>query len=194
MNRRDVLIGIGVAGVTAATPVAGAAITKAANRNAWNRAFSRYQRTNAEFDRLWSLYEQASEAWERDHPRIDRYFNEDKLGIGMSRERVIDRLRVNHWVKGEAGDEEAIRAHADEFMAYQERHEQTKKLHRVDEWEEQASAYGEAHYFPARTALMAVPAPDTEALLVKMGIAAESGDEDFMASCYADARRLFGRA
>lgn len=194
MNRRDVLIGIGVAGVSAATPAAGAAIAKAADRSAWNTALAHYQRAHAEFERLWSMHEAAENACERECPRIASFFDKDKLGIGMSRERVIERLRFNHWATGEAGDEGALRQRADEFMAYQEHHERVRKLHRVDEWEEQASAYGKAHYFPARAALMAVPAPDTDALVVKIGIAAGAYEDDFVKSCHTDAKRLLGRA
>lgn len=194
MNRRDVLIGIGVAGATAVAPIAGANLAKATDRRAWNAAFDHYQRTHAEFERLWSLHKAAENAWERDCPRDASFFDQDKLGIGMDRDRVIDTLRVNYWTKGREADEEAVRARADEFMAYQERHKQTRKLHGVEESEEQAVAYGEAHYFPAREALMAVPAPGTDALLIKMEIAAGAGDEEFMDSCYADAKRLLGRA
>lgn len=195
MNRREVLIGIGVASATAAVPIAGANLAKATDRSAWNAALSRYQRTNAEFERLWSLHDKAEVACERDCPRVDRYFDAYKLGFGMGRDRVECFLRLyNTGARLNGKPQLDTAATADEFMAYQEHHQGIRKLHRVDAWEKEASDYGQAHYFPARTALMAVPAPDTDALLVKIGIAAEAYDDEFMECCYADAKRLLGRA
>ena len=154
-------------------------------------ARTRYEQACAEFDRLWAVAYAAEEAEELECPRVDHYFDEYKLGIGMSRERVVETLR---WYAYRGARPVDVDATADEFMAYQESHKECHERHRTEELNDAASEYGETHYFPARAALMAAPAPDAEALLLKMEIAATWADEPFVDSCFADVRRLLSEA
>lgn len=156
----------------------------------FDSALADYQRAHSEFDRLWALHSAAAEAWFCECPRQDEYFDEHKLGIGMSRERVIQRLQINAIIKGADPEDPAIATIADAFMAYQNRNADAKDRLGVDRLEDKASDYGEAEFFPARERLMATPAPDTAALLLKLEIAAVSTDGDHIESVLADARRL----
>jgi hypothetical protein len=91
-----------------------------------------------------------------------------------------------------AMNEEADRI-ADEFMAYQAHHKSEERRLRLDELREQENGYRE-HFLEARDALMGMPAPDTEALLFKLEVAAISCEDDHIESCLADAKRLIGEA
>lgn len=154
---------------------------------AFEVARTKYECAKAEYDRLWAIHNSAEESDDQDCPRIDAYFDEYKLGIGMSRERVVDALRWYALRSGKPVDVEAATA---EFMLYQARHKESRARHRIDELNDHARAYGEEHYFPAREALMALPATDTEGLLLKMEVAATWSDEPFVDSVFADVRRM----
>lgn len=154
---------------------------------AFEVARTKYECAKAEYDRLWAIHNAAEEADDQDCPRIDVYFDEYKLGMGMKRERVVDALRCYAIRRGEPLDVEAT---ADEFMLYQARHKESRERHRIMELNDQAFAYGKDHYFPAREALMALPATDTEGLLLKMEIAATWCDEPLVDSVFADVRRM----
>lgn len=208
MTRRTALSAAVAAATIAAAPASASIIAAppvSVSSNAWNKALAEYQRAQAEHDRLWAAFNDAEERCGKACPRVDHYFDEYKLGMGMKRETVLMNLTVElsrqrakaFALLDEAGKREAclqIRADceriADEFMAYQARDRATQERCRIDDLNEVAAEFGERHYFPARERLMETPAPDTAALLVKMGIAAQSGDEDHMERCHADAVRL----
>jgi hypothetical protein len=174
----------------------------------WEVAKTKYELAQDEFDRLWQLHYDAEESLPE---RVDFYFDELKLGIGMRRDdarrAIITALSIQTF--GNNGGpkpgtdayeaklveiaDEANRIAA-EFMAYQEDIQAERTRLRVEELRQDAIEYGEAHYFPARHALMQTPAPDFAALLVKMGIAARWADEPFVDSALADAKRLLETA
>lgn len=154
---------------------------------AFEVAKTQYEQADAEFSRLWALYEAADEAMRADCPRVDRYFDEYGLGVGMSRDGVVFKLGIYAAAQGSDFDVEAA---ADEFMAYQERALGSRRRYRLNELMAAADAYGDSVYFPARDKLMSLPAPDASGLLAKLQIAAVSCDDEHVASCLADARRL----
>lgn len=205
MNRRDVLRGTGVVGAAVVVPVGGSALVRASDRAAWTTAYARFQAVNAEYDRRIAAEEKAGEAVDAACPRIDRYFDEYNLGFGMSRETALGNAEYSVAARAAdaagAGDpmtdaqikalyKECPRV-VDEFMAYQERHEEACRLYGLKALQEQVTAY-RATYFEARDALMAVPAPDADALLVKMEIASTWLDDPYAESAFDDARRLLG--
>lgn len=208
ISRRQTLVAIGLAGATAVVPVAGSGIAKAADRSLWEAAHAHFQRVNAEYDRRIEAAEAAEEAAHAACPRVDSYFDEHKLGIGMNRKTALGNAQYAVAIRaGEAAgagkamtDAEVAALYdecprvVDDFMVYQERHKETERLYRVKELNEHVSAYRET-YFEARDAFMRVPAPDAEALLAKMEIASTWLDDPYVDSAFADARRLLaGRA
>lgn len=156
---------------------------------AWDEAFGRFAEIDAAFDEAIERHTAADEAADVEVPREDRFFDEYNLGMGMSRERVLDALRSYGWRAGEAVDEPAILA---EFEDYQARVRAANKRHRVEELDAKVDELREP-WREAREALMAVPAPDQAALLVKLEVALISGCDDHADSALADARRLLAR-
>ena len=108
--------------------------------------------------------------------------------MGMTRRRIIDALR---WYGDRTG--ERINEHevADEFEAYQARSQEAAKRHNVEELQERIEELQQP-WRAASAAIMAIPAPDTGALLVKLDIAFGSLCTDHAESAMADARRLLG--
>lgn len=190
-TRRETLVGIALCGATAAIAPATALALPAPNidRNAWNVALAEYRQANAAFDEAIARHEQAEELAGAACPREGIYFDEYNLGMGTSRERVISALG---WYQVSSGKPINAGQIADDFMAYQARHEATNKRFGVKALDADANAQ-KPRYFAAREALMAVPAPDTDALLMKFQIATISLDDEFLESALADANRLLGK-
>jgi hypothetical protein len=176
----------------------------------WDEAQSRFNVVDAEYDRRIAAEEAASEAVHDECPRVDRFFDEYGLGMSMTRERAIraitwrccQREHVSAMIlyppdKRDLNDEklDAINAEADrvadEFMAFQARHDEAWERHGVDKLAARVAEYREL-YFEARDDLMAVPAPDVEAVLTKFQIAATYVDHAYVDSAVADACRFLG--
>jgi len=187
--------------VALATP----AIARApADRTAWDSAYAKYRVVEARHDELGDAWEAAEEAADKFSPdRVDRYFDEFNLGIGMSRHRVMPAIihavvrrdyPEGHLLSREesaAVVDEAERL-TDEFMEYQQKLTDARERFQTEQrWDEMRAHQPE--FEAARNALMAVPAPDTDALLTKMKIALESMEEAHAVSSLEDAKRLIGK-
>lgn len=151
---------------------------------AWAEAFAQFNKVNAAFDEAINRHAEAEEAAGDEHPREDRFFVTYGLGMGMSRQRVLDTLDWRNRITGK--EAEAI---ADEFMAYQERSREVDRRHGIDELDKRIEELREP-WRAAREALMAIPAPDTDGLLVKLEIAFASLCTDHADNALADAKRL----
>lgn len=194
------------------TPSKVAASTKGSDRTVWGAEYARFKAIDVEYDRRICAEEQASEAVEAECPREDRFFSEYHLSMGEKRESVVWHAR--HAIAAREGwnglvvfpkaqstiSEQlanAIREQAeqiaDEFMAYQAKHDDAQKRHGVKELWAKVEEYRPI-WFAARDRFMAVPAPDVEALMIKFEIAGNWVDDDYVASSFDDARRLLSSA
>ncbi len=154
----------------------------------WDEAFARFRELNAAFDKAIDRHSKAEGAAGDDCPREDRFFDTYGLGMGMSRRRVIDALR---WYGDRTGNRINEHEAADEFEAYQVRSQEASKRHNVDELQERIEELQEP-WGAARDAIMAIPAPDTDGLLVKLDLAFGSLCIADAENAMADARRLLG--
>ena len=193
MNRREVLTGMALASAAVAVPAA--AVMKAStgpSRFAWDKALAEFRHVDSTFNALIDRSDAAQEAAGEAHPRVDRYFDEYRLGMGMSRDRVV--YWLHHYVLGTKSNID-VQATADEFMAYQDEARKVSERFSVKRLDEACEAYRPT-YFQARDALMALSAPDNEGLLIKIELSMQSLDGDHAESTLADARRLLatGRA
>lgn len=199
LSRRQALAGLSILG-TVAIPGAQAA-TKAATvrpgRAAWDRAFAHWVPVETRFNALHDRFNAAEEAWgEAGDPRVGRYFDEYHLNMLMERGHIEGALAMhNTRQRVTGGDQIDVKQTADEFEAYRTRSTDLRKHFRVDEYWDHATVYRPT-YYEARDRIMAVPAPDIPALLVKIEIAAVSLDNEHAESMLVDARRLLsdGRA
>lgn len=210
MDRRQAM---NVMTAIAAVPAVG--ISKSAiahvgpDRRAWEQAYERFQRAKRESERLFGEHSAAEVAWDAACPRESRFFDEFNLGIGIQRDRVLDRVRhklgtqqgISGIVMSPPASRKAYEAKldaisndarqiTDHFMAYQDRHNETKSAFRVEELWQRATDFDDECYFPARDELMRLPAPDEAALLVIMEVSCVSLDDEHAESVLADARRL----
>ena len=170
------------------------------DRLEWHNAYARFKAVNAEYDQRIAAEEAAIELVHRDCPREAKFFDEYKLGIGMKRDdaewharyAVVSRKRYGGTTLSKR-QADAVRAEADrivdEFMAYQARYEEAEKRHNVDALKRECEDYRDT-YNNARDELMAIPAPDTEALLIKMEMM--SWSSKYEEGTLEDARRLLG--
>jgi len=145
------------------------------------------------------------EAVFRDCPRADQFFDEYDLRLSMDHKHAVRaatvacciRDRADHLVlyprKKRLEQEKQLKAMyaevnrvADEFMVYQAKHEEAWRRHNCEVLSHDVNAYRQ---FTARDRLMAVPAPDTAALLVKIDVGTGLGD-DYDDAIRADAHRL----
>jgi hypothetical protein len=190
-TRRGVLVALaGTAAFAGTFGTAIAAPAEAATTSPeWERELAAFRKVEAAHDEIWSRWERAEELLSAAGPeRIDRYFDDYKLGIGMKREAVVYRLKV---YAASIGEDMDIEGTADAFMTYQSECTAQREKFRTDAF----FAAGKAHqptFNRARDALMEIPAPNTAALLVKIEIAAASLDDDHAEAMLADARRLLG--
>lgn len=122
-------------------------------------------------------------------PRVDRFFDEYKLGVGMKQETVL--FWLAHYDLQHPGRIDQKRE-ADEFMAYQQRVIEARKRFRTKEYDRAREAYYQT-FDEARDNLMATAAPTRQALLVKMEVAALALGDEYLESTLADAQRLLGR-
>lgn len=212
MKRREVLAGIGVVAAIGATPVAGAMLTTKhqPSRAAWDRAMAHLLHCKADYDRSSAGYDNCFEAYEAARPSMDM-IDAREFSL-MDRHRVARTLDIDqyerHQLVGEgqtwwAKDPDAFRAKVKDacngvrefrrlekeagertgYRAYNERHDAI-----VERWSE------------AQDALVALPAPDAEALLWKISYLFTASDtawtEDYTAQFHSDAARLLstGRA
>lgn len=154
---------------------------------AWNEALARFRTVDAVHDELARRWEDAcNEADEATPDRIDRYFDTFKLGIGMKRDDVEFWLRQ---YVARTGDVIDIAGTADDFDQYQQLILAARERFEVERLWRELRAH-QPDFDRARDDLMAVPAPDHEALLIKLQITAMSLDEDHAESTLADAKRL----
>lgn len=195
-TRRALLKAAPIAAATLAIPASAAACSfdprsQTTSTDTWDQALAAYRKIEARYDELCDDCEAADNAVHEVIPeRVDRYFYDYKLGIGMTREAVLFWLAHYNLGASSSAKIDAGRT-ADEFMGYQQNILDARKRFRTEELDEARRAYFPT-YTEARDALMKVPAPTAAALLVKMEIAAVSRDDAHAESTLADARRLIG--
>lgn len=151
---------------------------------------------DAAYTKLCDAHDAADEAAEAALPRVDGFFDEYRLGMSMKRDAVEFHLQLYNTRERVAGKPQIdIAATAEEFERYRREHEAIARRFRVKELDQRCQQCLPT-YRSARDALMAVPAPDQAALLIKMEIATVPLDEEHAESALADARRLLsdGRA
>lgn len=216
MNRRDVIIGIGVAGAAATLPLAGAGVAKAADRSAWDRAMADHLRAMAasdafdpEIDAITDAYRSAVEKVPHVILRPDPHTGHmtpvttaDEWFVKRARRHVADVDTGKCWLDPTVPDlHEHLQLCRDVAAAADARDAEIK---RIDE--RTGYSAGHAHYDALTTAicdtetvLLNLPAPDGEALLWKINRLYKPGDgiwskgvED---QTHADLHRLLtGRA
>ena len=194
ITRRQTLAGFGLAAAAVAVPTSAVAkLALGSDRSAWDAAFARYQRANAKHIALVDAHSQAEEAHSVAHPRKDIFFDEYRLGIGMTYERAVETLNFYSIIKKRPINAKAI---AEEFMAYQHEDKELSRRFKLDELDDAVTEHLKSEYLPARDALMQLAAPDAAGLLAKIEIATVSLENDHAESMLADARRLLshGRA
>ena len=153
----------------------------------WEEALAHYDRVRSVHSALWGLSDAAQEAVEATTPdRIDHYFDVYGLGIGLSKPRIEEALKHYVWRTGNQLDVAKV---ASDFDAYQTLFIAARERFETDRLYRQASDHN-ATFSAVRDRLMAIPAPDTAALLLKIETAAVSLDEEHADSVLADARRL----
>ena len=132
-------------------------------RASWDAAFASYSEANRQFDEAIDRHTEAEEAASAVCPREDEYFDTYRLGIGMSRERVVSNLQFYNArnIEQDRIDVDAITA---SFMAFQQRHCAANQKFRVNDLDEAVAALSPA-FMATRDALMLLPAPDQAALL-----------------------------
>lgn len=152
----------------------------------WDEALARFREVDTAFNEALDRHSKAENSADDECPREARFFDTYRLGMGMSRQRVIDELR---WYSDRTGGRINEHELADKFEAYQARSQEAAKRHSVDELDKRIDELKEP-WRAAREAIMAIPAPDTAALLVKLDIAFTSLCTDHAEIAMADARRL----
>ncbi|WP_126173465.1 hypothetical protein [Altericroceibacterium xinjiangense] len=162
-----------------------------ADTTAWDRALATYRRAEARYEQLCDECAAADQAVAHATPaRVDRYFEEYGLGIGMTRAQIAFYLAHYNLRAKVKIDQNAT---LEEFEAYQNQTLAARKRFRTFEFDAARRAYYPT-YVQAQNDLMKVPAPTNAALLMKVEIATTSQDEDHAESMLADARRLLGDA
>lgn len=194
-SRRTILAAFATApaigGIAASLAAIEPAEAATVDRRAWDRALAAFRKVDAVHDDLWGRWEAACEAMDESTPeRVDRYFDEYKLGMSMSRDDVEFWLRS---YVGRTGKRIDIARTADEFADYQRVHREARERFQTEQLYEAAKAHNAA-YYRARDTLMAIAAPTVPALLVKIEIATTSLDDEHAESMLADARRLLARS
>lgn len=184
MNRREVLIGIGLAGATATAPVAGATLAKAADRRTWTEAVSGLRVAQAELRRFDALLSAAYEAADAACPRRDEFFSRYGMGIGWDRERnvrqaytalMIERAEAVPVTAHDAKQASAVAERiVDEFEAWCARYSEAfREYDALEKRFEQVVDERDA----AQKALLATDAPDREALRFKIELLADMMNE-----------------
>lgn len=190
LSRRTALAAIAGGTAIAAVPLAAANLAPIGAAR-WDAALAAFREVERQHKVLWDRWEAACDAAADCTPeRVARYFDDYRLGIGMSRNDVEYWLRLYN--TGRTDRRIDVGSTADEFMTYQQKFLDAHERYQTDRLYNEAQAQNPA-YQEARDALMAVPAPTIAALLVKIEIAAVSLDDDHADSMLADARRLLGR-
>lgn len=198
-----------VAAVPALGMPSGALAFSVGDREAWNAAVARYEKLNAQVERVGKTVTALFDAAEAECPRRAEFFSRYNMGCGISRERnfssahmtlVVERARGRHLTSEE---EKQVTADAnrivDEFDTWKSQHdaafaEYDRRQARFDSLVDEQGA--------ARRAMLGTPAPDGEAMLYKIEVLAaqlleaDSEDADDLAAIRADARRMLtnGRA
>lgn len=188
-SRRAILAGALIAApAVAALATSTRGFPLAVNTAAWDQTLAAFRKVEMTHDALWDSWERADEAVGDNTPdRVDRYFDDYRLGIGMKRDAVEYWLNAYNVGRGE-GRIDVART-ADEFDAYQRQTLDARERFQTDRRYKEASGHNPV-YQAARDALMEVPAPTIAALLIKIEIAAVSLDDDHGQSTLSDARRL----
>ncbi|HZG10168.1 MAG TPA: hypothetical protein VEZ70_14425 [Allosphingosinicella sp.] len=218
MSRRAALTGIALAGATSLVPIAGASMAKAgtADRAAWNRAFAAYERAKAEDAAFYRAYKELDARCEGEINKLphitfgpDPFYGPEIITTESRFYVAAARRMVKDLAAGKRSHDPHpnLMAH-EEFgrrvvAAADERDAKVKAIRdrfgmgaAEDKWERLSNAT-----YDAQWALMAVPAPDGEALLWKLNIlmgddAVTWDSEKVVDPFMADARRLLshGRA
>jgi hypothetical protein len=209
MNRREVIIGIGLAGATAAAPIAGATLAKAADRSEWNKAVARLKAVKAEYERVSAHSSATHDVAEASCPYRREFFSRYGLGATWDRERNVRAAQRNIMIERAKGQrltaDEAKQATADayhvvdDFEGWCARRDEAFREHHA--WEERFDALADKR-LSAQEAVLSIEAPDHEALLFKIellaGMLNEAAveDADRLNMIRTDARRLLpaGRA
>lgn len=211
ISRRQTLVGIGLAGATGLVPIAGASIAKAAqpDRSAWNAAVARLKAVQEQFARIDGTLRALHDAAEAACPRRDEFFRRFGMGSGWSRQRnfqaaqmaiVIERTEGGAVLSRAAAEQATADAYrvVDDFETWCARHDEAFREYNA--MEERFDAIVDERS-RAQEAVLATPAPDSDALLFKIELLSammtEAAAEDAhrLDAVHADARRLLtGRA
>lgn len=174
---------------------------------AWNRALSEFRRVEARGDGMWKAWDDAETQLPE---RPESLQGLGAIAIRGNRENIRrdilfhlcqrdfpagGRVLYPPERKAEYGAHlDRLCSEADKLtddaVAYGKRFDEVRRRLRIDELYGAATKYRDEVFFPARNALMAIPAPDARALLAKFEIAATSLEEEHLEGCLADAKRL----
>ncbi len=157
------------------------------DRDAWDNVLANYRDAAAVHKEVWDRFEAAEEAVDACTPeRVDRYFEDYGLGIGMKRDDIEFWLRRYVTRTCEKLDVQAV---ADEFDAYQAETIAARERFQTDNLYQEGKAINPL-FSAARDQLMRCPAPDQSSLLLKIEVASISLDDEHASHMLADARRL----
>ena len=211
LSRRQALAGLSVLGAVAIPTVASTKTTIARpDRRAWDSAMAHLKRCEAAFNRSDEGYDAFLQAYERARPSKDiidwREFScmdRDYVARVMSideyeRERLASEGRL-WWAKNPEACRARIRAAFDSVREFRRLEMEAGERTGYRAYDEKHEAISDRHY-NALTALVEMPAPDSEALLWKINhLFTEANvdwSEEYTAQFFTDARRLLsnGRA
>jgi len=157
------------------------------DQSAWSAALAAYRKADREYDAAWDRYyriEEAASAVTPDRP--NHLFDKLHLSMSMSRHDAEAMIRYHVLSTGEQID---IAATVDGFERYQAAVAEVRQRFNLAEESAKAQTLSEPLH-AARDALMATPAPDTAALLIKIEITSHCICEEHAVITLADARRL----
>jgi hypothetical protein len=200
---------------TAFIPTASKASTRPVSRAAWDTRLGRLQAIQAEYDEINAAHSAAFDAAEAECPREEEFFRRYNLGCYDDKARGRERNeRTAAWAiyserlaalvrsgseRRNLTDEEIEEAKrdaekvVDRFDAWCTARDEAHDRHHCDQWERRFDALFDRRY-KAQEAVLATPAPDQTALLVKFDIltAMMDGEQDLsrVELLQADARRF----
>jgi hypothetical protein len=190
-SRRNVLTALIALPALASCATPAAAATPAADTRHWDAALAEYRRVFDAHSAAWDAYWTAQEAAFDDSPPFPEHLSKRFfLTPSMEPDMVKIFVRTAADVPGQPFDIDAVVA---EWEAHRSGRAAANAFHRTVELDAAATAWS-VPFHTARDGLMAIPAPTTAALLVKIEIASTSLDDDHADATLADARRLLGGA
>lgn len=208
VSRRQVMNMMTAVSVVPAIGIPVGAVALAIDRADWDAALARYHVACKAHDAAIDRHSNAVEAAENDCPHDPLWFDDKyKLRTGMSRdeaahfialELVRDEMKKRRELprRDEAAARAACRALnaearrlADEFMAYNARIADAERRHHVADFEAEEETAA-TNWKAAHIELMAIPAPDVPAFLMKLETAIHFGGHRDKLGVLDDARRL----